>query len=424
MPYREIPLSPLQREMWRAEQTTDSARENVYGALRLRGPLHMPALTEALDAVVRRHEPLRTCITGGTNPVQRIEERVFGLPVQEVSDLAEAIATVNADAATRIELDELPLWKVRLLRLAPDDHVLGYVFHHIMVDGWSLYLFLRDLSEAYALALAGKPADLPPLGYTYADYCAEESRSSESEPLASRIEHWRRLLPEELPVLDMPSDRPRVNGAESRGAAIELSIDAGLSLAMSDLAREHRCTVFNVILDAVGAATGSQAGTSQVILGVPFHNRTRRQQRAMVGYTANVLPMALNDLTGRCSVASLQRARAVSTAAMRHPGIPPEVIMRTLYGEEGLPYRFCLNVQAPPGISYAFPHLELSRVALIDNGTANFDYELRLIPDGDRIRGSLTYDADLFLPQRAESLWSDIRANLVEMTQSQHRGLA
>src|ERR1700691_5064850 len=150
MTEQKVPMAPVQLEMWRAEQATTSARENVYGVIRLHGRLDVDAFRRALAAVVARHEPLRTRMVFDKEPVQLISD-VFPCSVEltEVASEDEAVDLIRADAETRIPVDAMPLWRIRLMRLPDGDHVLGFGFHNVIMDGWSSYVFMADLGEAY-----------------------------------------------------------------------------------------------------------------------------------------------------------------------------------------------------------------------------------------------------------------------------------
>jgi hypothetical protein len=418
MAERKVPMAPVQLEMWHAEQATTSARENVYCAFRLHGRLDVDALGRALAAVVARHEPLRTRMVLDEEPVQLVHDS-FSPDVEpvEVAGEAEAIDLVRAVADTRIPLDTLPLWRFSLVRLPDGDHVLGLVFHHIIVDGWSVYVFLADLGEAYGRAVSGRDPSLDPLPYTYSDYCRQERRLSDTERFTNILAHWRKLLPATPPELRLPRDGERSEGAEARADALDTVLDASATAYMNQRARESRCTVFTLILDAVGVTLAEHGGTDQVTLGVPFHNRVRREQRPLVGFIANMLPMTMTDISRRRTDHDrLEYAKSVIAASLRYPGVPPEVLMRELYGlTDPEPLTFCLNVESPQGISYGLAGIEMTELPL-HNGTIFHDFEMTLMTMSDHVAGDLTYDADLYSRSRAEALWTGMKSTLLGPT--------
>lgn len=415
MTERKVPMAPVQLEMWHAEQTTTSARENVYGAIRLNGRLDVGAFSRALSAVVARHEPLRARMVFDKEPVQLVSDGVScSVELIEVASEEAAIDLIRADAGTRILLDVLPLWRISLMRLPGGDHVLGFVFHHMVVDGWSLYVFLADLGDAYGRAVSGHDPSLAPLPYTYSDHCRQERRLPGTREFRDILAHWRKLLPPALPELRLPRDGERSDAAEARGAALDTFLDASATAQMSQRARASRCTVFTLMLDAVAVTLSEHASTDEVIIGVPFHNRTTRQLRPLIGYIVNDVPMVLTEISRRGTDRErLDYAKSVSAAALRYPSTR-QLLMRELYGVTDVePYTFMLNIQDPPSIAYGLADIEMKEIPVY-NGTFLHGFELMLQRISDQIAGHLLYDADLYSRSRADALWADIKSRLLK----------
>jgi hypothetical protein len=407
-------MAPVQLEMWHAEQRTTSARENVIGALRLHGRLDVAALDRALAAVVARHEPLRTRMVFDREPVQLVCDTLsFALEPIEVAGESEAVAVVTALASTRIPLDVLPLWRIRLLRLPDGDHVLGFVFHHLIVDGWSLYVFLADLGQAYERAVRGQDPALAPLPYTYSDYCRQERELPGTEEFQTILDHWSKLLPATLPPVRVPADKTGTAGAGEHGASVPTLLDASATARLSERARALRCTIFTLLLDAAALTLGEHADCDDVIIGVPFHNRTKRQLRPLVGYVVKDVPMVLTGLSGRGTERErLDYAKSVTAAALRFPNTR-QLLMRELYGITDVEtYTFMLNVQAPPGIEYGLAGIELTELT-VDNGTFLHSFELMLQRESELISGHLLYDADSYSRSRADALWTGMKDRLL-----------
>jgi Condensation domain len=419
MTEREVPMAPVQVEMWHAEQATPSARENIFGAFRLGGRLDVGALSRALAAVVARHEPLRTRMVVDQEPVQLISDPdvlVPDLEPIEVASEAEAVDVIRIDAQTRIPVDALPLWRVRLMRLPDGDHVLGFVIHHIVFDGWSFYVFMADLGQAYERAVSGHDPALAPLPYTYSDYCHEQQRLLSSDKFRDILAHWRKLLPATLPELRLPRDGQRTEGATPRGGALDVSLDPSATEHISQRARAARCTVFTLMLDAAARTLSEQAATDDVIIGVPFHNRTRPRLRPLIGHFVNDVPMALTGISHRnTDHEQLDYAKSVTAAALRHPTVPWRLLMRELYGltEPRVGYPFYLNVQNPFGITYGLADIEMTTLPVFNEEFFLF-FELSLSSDSDRIAGHLTYDADEYSPSRIDALWTGVKTRLLE----------
>jgi hypothetical protein len=424
MTEREVPMAPVQLEMWHAEQTRTSTPENVYGAIRLHGRLDVDAFRRALAAVVARHEPLRTRMVFDQEPVQLISDVFpYNIELIEVASEEEAVDLISPDADSRIPVDALPLWRINLTRLPDGDHVLGYRFHNVIVDGWSLYVFLADLGDAYGQAISGHDPSLAPLQYTYSDHCREERwRLSGTDKFKDILAHWRKLLPAALPELRLPRDGERIDGAEARAGTLDTFLDASATAHMNQHARASRCTVFTLMLDAVAVTLGEHGATDDVIIGVPFHNRTKRQLRPLIGCIVNDVPMAMTDISRRGTDRDrLGYAKSVTAAALRYPNVPWQLLKRELYGLTGVEplqagYPFWLNVQSPPGIAYGLAGIEMTRIPLHFDETVSYYFELRLSRFSDHITGSLTYDAGLYSRSRIDALWTGMKSRMLEPT--------
>jgi hypothetical protein len=299
------------------------------------------------------------------------------------------------------------------MRLPDGDHVLGFVFHHIIVDGWSLCVFLADLGEAYGRAVSGGDPSLAPLPYTYSDYCYEERYRSGTEKFAKVLAHWRKLLPAVLPEVRLPRDGERSERAEAPGGMLDTSLDASATARISRRARTSRCTIFTLMLVAVTMTLSEHAATDEVIVGVPFHNRTKRHVRPLVGYVVYDVPMVLTDISSRGSDQDrLQYAKSVSAAALRFPSTRG-LLMRELYGLTDMEqYTFMLNIQDQPDIDYGLAGIEMTEIPVY-NGTFLHGFELMLQRNSGQVDGHLLYDAELYSRSRADALWTDIKSRLL-----------
>ncbi|MFD7983479.1 condensation domain-containing protein, partial [Kitasatospora indigofera] len=293
-----IPVSFAQQRLWLIDQIEGrSPLYNLPFAVRLRGELDVPALRAALADVVARHETLRTVfpVVDGV-PVQQVlpaDEAEFGFEVVDCGP-ADYPARRDAAAATTFDLaDELPI-RITVFTLAPGEHVLLVVLHHIAGDGWSLGPFLRDLAMAYTARQAGGRPGWEPLPVQYADYALwqRELLGEEGDPeslLARQLAHWREALaglPEEL---DLPADRPRP--AVSSGAAdgLEFRLDAGLHGALLELARTHRATLFMVLQAGLAALLSRLGAGTDVPIGSGVAGRPDEALDELVGFFVNTL---------------------------------------------------------------------------------------------------------------------------------------
>ncbi|HYW08679.1 MAG TPA: amino acid adenylation domain-containing protein, partial [Longimicrobium sp.] len=274
------PLSFAQQRLWFLEALGSGGRAyHMPGRLRLRGTLDRDALRRALDGVVARHEALRTTFarTDG-EPVQCIApmgEAAFALAEDDLR--GEAVGGLERlmedEAAAPFDLERGPLVRGRLVRLADDDHVLLVTMHHVVSDGWSMGVLVREVGALYAAFLRGEGDPLPPLSVQYADYAVWQRRWLEGEVLARQADYWTAALAGAPDILALPTNRPRPARQDHAGAAVRLELDAALAAALRDVSQRHGTTLFMTLLAGWAAVLGRLSGQDDVVIGTPVANR-------------------------------------------------------------------------------------------------------------------------------------------------------
>jgi amino acid adenylation domain-containing protein len=429
-------LSSAQERLWFVEQLAPgSAAYNVPGPVRLRGRLAIPALARSLAEVVRRHDALRTTFEGDGEEARQVVGPAGPrrLPVLDLTALpagsreAEALRQVRVDARRPFSLRRGPLFRFGLVRLAAEDHVLLATFHHVVSDGWSLGVLVRELSALYPAYLRGEPSPLPQLPIQYPDFAAWQRRWLGGEEPAEHLEAWRRLLDGAPQTLDLPSDRPRPAVQTFRGGFLRQSLDADVTRRLGELARASGGTLFMALLAAFGVLLSRWSGQRDLVVGSPVANRVRVETEALIGFFVNALPLRL-DLRGVESFRQLlARCREMATEAFAHQDLPFERLVEALAVSRDLSRPplfqviFALQNAGPARIE--LPDLTIEGVKL-HTGSAKFDLSLVLEETGGGLRGGWEYDRDLFDETTVRRLAAAFRRALSELAAAPDRSLA
>ncbi len=351
----EPPLSFAQERLWFLDRLEPgSALYNLPAAVELRGRLSVPALAASLAAITARHEILRTSYgERDGQPLAVVAARPVGrLAVVDLAPLAparrtsEAARLAAAEALRPFDLAAGPPLRASLLRLADEEHVLLATFHHIAADGWSIAVFVRELSALYGAALepgyqsgrqsASLAGVLPELPLQYADHAARERRELAGAALERQIAYWRERLEGAPAVLNLPTDRPRTAAPDLRGGLRRLTLPDALAADLQALARAQGATLFMVLLAGVESLLGAHCGQDDLLLGTPVANRGRLDVEGLIGLFVNTLVLRA-DLAGEPTGAELvARAREASLGAFAHQRLPFERLVEALAPEREL----------------------------------------------------------------------------------------
>jgi amino acid adenylation domain-containing protein len=410
------PLSFAQERLWfidRLEQ--GSAVNNIPSALRLAGALDPAALERSLGEIVRRHQALRTVFAEVDGaPVQVIVPfDGFALPVEDLSGLGDA----DREAAVRRRADEEasrpfdlaagPLFRAVLLRLAAEEHVLLLPMHHIVSDGWSMGVLLRELSALYAAYREGRESPLPELAVQYADYAVWQREQVAGEVLDRQLSYWREHLAGAPELLELPTDHPRPPVQTFRGATAPVELPLELLERLQSLGRSEEATLYMVLLAAFQVLLSRYSGSEDVVVGSPIAGRTRKEVEGLIGFFVNTLVLR-TDLSGDPSFREvLRRAREVTLKAYEHQEVPFERLVAELQPERSLSHApifqamFALQNAGTGGS--AFPGLRVSGVEA-EIANAKFDLSLDLAATPQGLRGGLNYSTDLFEPGTVERM--------------------
>jgi len=408
---RDLPLSFAQQRLWLLDQIEpESSAYNISLALRLTGAV-APALLERVFAeIVRRHEALRTTFaassTSDGEPVQVIApEAAPALPLVDLAHLPEANREAQASALARDEsrrpfdLRRGPLLRLALVRLAEREHLLLLALHHIVADGWSMGVLLREIGALHEAFSAGRPSPLPELPVQYADFAVWQRSWLQGEALEAQLDFWKRQLAGAPQVLELPTDRPRPDVQTSHGAVHPAALSSALSEAVLGLCHRQEVTPFMALWSAWAVLLARHAGQDDVLIGSPSAGRSRGEIEGLIGFFVNTLVLR-SDLTGTPTFAEvLDRARRTALDAFAHQDLPFERIVEEVATERHLAisplFQSLFALQSAPQEELATPGLTFSAVE-VDAGVVKFDLSLTLSEGPSGFSGALEHNTDLF----------------------------
>ena len=404
-----FPASFAQQRLFFLHQLQpDSPAYVLSGGIRMQGDLDEAALRGALERIASRHEALRTrfaTVDGDLVQVVAPEAR----PPFETVDARDAarpearLAAIAAEEARRpFALEEGPLLRVKLVRTAADEHVLLISLHHIVADGWSLGVFVRELAAHYRAAREGRPSLVAELPVQYGDFAAWQRSELAGGRLETDLAFWRETLGPEPPVLELPKDRGRPAAAGWRGRAHALSIPTETVERLHDLCRAQAVTPFMALFAAFAAVLARHTGQDDLVVGTPVANRHRGEVEGLIGFFVNALPLRV-DLSGDPTfVELLRRVREAALSAYAHQDVPLERLASAL----GLPRDLARNplfqtvfaLQNAPREALELPGLRTSPFRR-DVTATRFDLEALLFESEDGLHGLIVYAEDLFSPE-------------------------
>jgi surfactin family lipopeptide synthetase A len=402
------PLSRSQQGVWFLWQLEP---ENPYytaqGTIHLRGKLDINGLVRAWEAVIDRHEILRTrfAMQDG-EPVQVFDDRrSTALPLVDLTHLPEAdrlpqmhaLARVKGERALDLEKD--PLLQSDLFKLGPEHHELLITFHEIILDLWGISVIVRDLGELYQGFMRGDDEPLPPPPVGFGDYVLWERERVRREMMAGEAAFWREQLAGELPVLNLPTDRLRSSTLAYRGGARSIMLDAELTRALKTLSTRSNATLFMTLVAASYVLLRAYSGQDDVILGSPIANRTDEQTEQLVGFFLNMLPLRATLADDPTFEELLGQVRHTVTGAITHAEYPFMWMAeetRTARDTSVAPvFQVMFNMLNLPHTSYECDDLSLS-FSEVDTGYTKYDMSWYAQEHGDQLFFQIAYLTELF----------------------------
>ena len=412
------PLSFAQQRLWFLDQLTpNSAAYNISLVIELEGPLDVAAWERALQEIVRRHDALRTTFPSRRGlPQQHVQPAgAFALDLEDVAALtaeqgdAAIEALIVAETRRPFDLARGPIFRARLLRLAPDRHVFVGAVHHIVYDAWSNGIFFRELTTLYRAFSAGEPSPLLEPTTRFVDFAIWQRERMQGETLQRELSYWKTHLGDP-PRLQWPADFRRPAAQTDEGAREYLLLPEELIAEVEAFSRREGVTLFITLLSAFSVLLHRFCRQDEMVIGTPIANRTAQELEPIIGFFLNTLPLRV-DLGNRPTFRALQQAvKTVAFGAYGHQQLPFEKLVEELRPDRSLARGplidtvFVLdnNPRAVGGTERVGDLILRRRV--IDTGTSKFDLGLLLFKrDGGR-RATLEYRTDLFKPATAAGL--------------------
>ena len=403
-----FPASFAQQRLWFLDQLEpESPAYNIPAAYRLRGPLHVPALEQAISEIVRRHETLRTTFHAADGqPFQRVApHRPLALPIVDLRGLPEegndarALQLATEEAHRPFDLAQGPLFRATLVQLAEEEHVLLLTMHHVISDGWSKRVLNRELTALYGAFSTGNPSPLPELPIQYADFAVWQRQWLQGEVLEAQLSYWRQQLGGSPPVLELPTDRPRPAVQTYRGARQSFRLPKPLSDALKALSQREGVTLFMTLLAAFQILLHRHTDEEDLLVGSPIAGRNQVEVEGLIGFFVNTLVLR-TDLSGNPTFRELLgRVREVALGAYAHQDLPFEQLVEALQPERRLShtplFQVFFNMLNLPDTPLALRGLA-SEVVSFPEAESKFDLTLYVREQIEGLHCHLVYNADLF----------------------------
>ena len=414
----DLPLSFAQERLWFLDQLMpDKAIYNVRAAWRLKGSLNVEALERSINAIVQRHEILRTIIGNRDGRAQQVivSRRMGSLPVVDLSHLvaakqeSELHRLMQQEAQRPFDLAQGPLLRTTLIRQEPRTHFLLLTTHHMITDAWSMSIFFQELSVLYCAAVSRAAADLPGLAIQYADYALwqrswlagpeQGDGSGTGTVFEQQLAYWREPLTGAPPLLELPTDHPRPQAPSYRGGHYSFTLPPELVTSLHQLSRQEGVTLYMTLLTGFVLLLSRYSGQEDLVVGTPIANRKQVELEHMIGFFVNTLALRVS-LSGQPSIRELLgRVREVALGAYAHQDLPFERLVDALHPQRNLSYAPLFQVmfvlQNVVRVPLDLPELTAEALA-IESGVSQFDLKLTVLEDKQDIFGVLEYSLDLF----------------------------
>src|SRR5215217_5109123 len=414
-----FPASFAQQRLWFLDQLQPgNAAYNVSSVQRLRGVVNVPVLEQSLNEIVRRHEALRTRFEDIDGEPMQVLETTLWLKLN-VEDLSSESACEEVELEKIIEhharqqtlipfnLSEVPLLRLKLLRMGAEDHVLLLTLHHIVSDGWSLSILHGELAQLYEAYCAGQESPLAELGIQYADFSVWQREWLQGAVLEEQLSYWKQQLAGAPAVLALPTDFTRPAVQSNKGQLVTFVLERELTEGLKELSRQQNVTLFMTLLAAFQILLNRYSGQEDVVVGTPIAGRNREEVEPLIGFFVNTLVLRTKLGGNPRFTELLEQVKEAALAAYAHQDVPFEKLVEELRGERSLSYGPLFQVlfvlQNMPHEGLEFGGLRMEEME-IGSELAKFDLMLSLKEQKGELKGWLQYNKDLFRGETIERM--------------------
>lgn len=444
------PATYAQRRLWLLEQLSPgSSAYLIPAALRIRGPLDMPCVNKVVNTLIARHETLRTAIVKDqANEEVLLHQQVFdnaSLDLQRETYLGEvnpkAIRQlIDDEAGKSFDLSQAPLMRMRFLALdkvnnqnetnsTEQDTLLLLTMHHIISDGWSMSVFIREFTELYEAFRHQRENPLPELDFQYGDYACWQQRWLDEAHLQTALDFWVEQVSDKDPVLQLPTDFPRPSTPSSPGALIHRTLPVSLTQDLLALSEREGVSLFMLSLSAWQLLLSRYSGQAKFNVGSPVAGRTMAETEAMIGFFINTVVFGADVQEDQSFREFLYQVREQSLAGFAHQNLPFEMLVDAIQPERSLShsplFQVFLNVLNLPSSSREVADLRIEDLTgEQQNYAAKFDLTLYVQPQDEGLKLSMLYRSDCFSPQSIERHLAHLESLLSQLVADLDRPLA
>ncbi|MEW6738111.1 MAG: condensation domain-containing protein, partial [Acidobacteriota bacterium] len=403
-----IPLSFSQQRLWFMNQwETNNPSYNLSYLVYFQGMLDVAALQRSFNEIIRRHEILRTTFTMVAGQAVQVVAASLSLNIsiinlQKLSKAdkeTETARLANQEAHQPFDLVNGPLLRTTLLQLAEQEHILLISVHHIVFDGWSRAVLIREMATLYEAFSAGNPSTLSELCIQYADFATWQREWLNGEILQQQLSYWREKLAGDLPVLALPTDHPRPALRTSQGARHFFSLPKDLAEALKSFSAQQDATLFMTLLAALKALFYRYTGQEDILIGSPIANRNWAEVEDLIGFFVNTIVLRTSGIGKMTFLELVKKVQQTALEAYAHQDLPFEKLLEELQPKRDLSrpplFQVGFVLEKAPTQVVELPGLSLD-ICQIDSKTSKYDLMFLMEESKSDLKGFLEYNTDLF----------------------------